>query len=92
MGLIVNVNCDTCKGDGYLVVNKSQWEMFKVWQADPSEDKIDSPDTFPVFLKRIHTQWGVNIGKVVSLPCPDCGGQRTITKEISFEDLKNLIK
>ena len=92
MGLIVNITCSTCNGDGYMTVDKTSWERFLVWSADPTEDKINSPDTFPEFLKRIHNIWGGAISKIVSLPCPDCGGQKTITKEVSFEELKNLIK
>lgn len=92
MGLIVTIPCSTCNGDGYLTVDKASWERFQVWVADPTEDKIMSPDTFPSFLKRLHTQWGVCIGKEITLPCMDCGGHKTITKEISFDELKNLIK
>jgi len=92
MGISITINCSTCNGDGYLSIDLQAWEKFKVWMDDKTEDKIQSPDAFPEALKRVHTLWGLSIGKTACLPCPDCGGQRVITKEVSFDELKNMIK
>ena len=92
MGLIVTFKCQNCNGDGYLTVDKQSWLNYLSWVNDPTEDKLESNDNFPEFLKRMHTQWGISVGKVVTIPCFDCGGKKTITKDISFEELKNMIK
>lgn len=92
-GVIVNMNCPLCNGDGYMVISDAAWKNFVTWHEDPSEDKSTSPEAFPEFMKKLHSIVG---GKVDFdhhwVMCPTCGGNKTVQREISFADLKELLK
>jgi len=92
-GIIVNQNCPLCNADGYMVVPIATWKNFIEWSQDQSESTRTVPEAFPPFMKRLHSFVGGVVGvDNYWVMCPTCGGNKTVKKEISFEELKELLK
>jgi hypothetical protein len=92
MAITIDVACETCNGDGYLAVSLADWNAYQTWCADPTEDKIRTPDNFPPILKQLHLHFGVSVGKNVTFFCPHCGGTKITKKNLTLDDLKNILK
>lgn len=93
VGVIVNQNCPLCHGDGYMVVTVADWKNFVEWNQDQGEQTRKVPALFPPFMKNLHNFTGGPVGTDnYWIMCPTCGGNKTVRKEISFEELKELLK
>lgn len=90
--IMMDVVCDYCNGDGYLKVTLDQWNSYLAWSNDPSENKSNSNDDFPQFLKMLYNHISVGInGRVVTMQCVRCQGTKTIRKILTLEDLRGLL-
>lgn len=89
---ITTDTCPMCNGDGYISATKKEWADYLLWSADPTEDRANSHDNFPVFLKDLpnHSCAGFFKDKV-TFPCSRCGGKKTIAKRLSLEELKKIL-
>jgi RecJ-like exonuclease len=90
--ITIDQPCESCNGDGYIVTDLASWDRFQTWLKDPTEDKVKTPDTFPELLKSLNNFVGVTFGKDVGVPCPKCNGTGNISKTLTLEELKNLLK
>lgn len=91
--IILNQECGLCKGDGYLSATKQEWKDYQTWQDDPTEDKANSHDNFPWYLKDLPNHMTVGFFKEgVQFPCVRCHGKKVIQQILSLDDLKKLLK
>lgn len=90
--ILFNQVCSLCNGDGYLTVTKTQWNEYLAWLADPTEEKANSTDSFPYFLKDLPNHHTVStLRDKVTVVCTKCNGQKSVQQAISLDDLKKLL-
>lgn len=90
--ITLTASCESCNGDGYIICDNDTWQRYLEWTKDPTEDKIKTPDNFPVLLKSLTNFIGVTFSRDVCISCPKCSGRGSIKKPLTLEDLKNLLK
>lgn len=93
MEITIDKECEMCHGDGYLKCTVQQWENFKIWEADPTEDKGTAPHDVPAFLK-IPCQRSISRldANTMQSACPTCMGAKKIPTVVTLEELKELLK
>jgi hypothetical protein len=90
--IVFNQQCYLCKGDGYLIVTNAQWDEFMIYVDDPTEEKLNSTDNFPQFLKNLSNFITVEKHKdFYSMQCTLCHGTKVVAKKITLDDLKKLL-
>jgi hypothetical protein len=90
--IIMNQPCELCNGDGYKTVSKDEWEAYKIWLDDPSEDKFYLPTNFPGYLMTMRTLAGASVLRdQTHVVCPKCLGQKSVPKQMTLDDLKKLL-
>jgi len=90
--IVFNQKCYLCNGDGYLTVTNAQWDEFMLYVDDPTEEKLNSTDNFPQFLKNLHNFTTVGKAKdYVAMQCTICYGAKVIPKKLTLDELKALL-
>ena len=90
--IVIKQTCTLCNGDGYLSATKAEWKDYLSWLDDPTEDKANSHDNFPIFLKDLPNHSSAGFFKDrVTVPCTRCNGRKSVVKLLTLDELKALL-